>query len=328
MSWSARWLNLKKSRHHNRIPINLGSLPKLRSLQLSERSPNRSQLQKLVVRIGNTPVPQSTTSTLSKHREKPDYVHVRSKTTLTMPPTKYSSTSLRNSDNSLPGSTQAKSYEMLDFNGKSSVDYGFESDSKSKSFDDDFCFNTKVTRNGNNTRTAFSGSRAFSQDRVMLAPPTNATKSLRNSPRNYGSRLYDHDVLYDAASRRAATRSPIMNFSNRISVNPPLSRERSPVGGRRSRDRERDGYKKQNFLKPRTTTTPNRSPNRSPSDSDDSINESANKVLKDKSLVAEYLFGLKRKQQAGLRSGNQSGTSSSGRYWNCDEILLAKNNFL
>jgi hypothetical protein len=258
-------------------------------------------------------VPQSTTTAnLSKHRDKPDYVHVRSKTTLTMPSTKYSSQSLRNSDNSLPGSTQAKSYEMLDFNGKSSVDYGFESDSKSKSFDDDFCFNTKVSRNG--TRNAFAGNRAFSQDRVLLAPPT-ATKSLRNSPRNYGSRLYDHDVLYDAASRRAATRSPIMNFSNRISVNTPMSRERSPVGGRRSSEKERDGYKKQNFLKPRTTTTPNRSPNRSPSDSDDSINESANKVLKDKSLVAEYLFGLKRKQQAGLsRSGNQSGTSSSGRY--------------
>lgn len=232
-------------------------------------------------------------------------------------PSKYNSQSLRNSDNSLPGSTQTKSFEMLDFNGKSSMDYGFESDSKSKSFDDDFCFNTKVTRSVNNTRNAFSGNRAFSQDRVLQVPPQAMSKSLRNSPRNYGSRLYDHDVLYDVANRRAATRSPIMNFNNRISVNPPLSRERSPLSNRRSRDRDRDGYKKQsssNFLKPRTTTTPNRSPNRSPSDSDDSINESANKVLKDKSLVAEYLFGLKRKQQANLNR-NQSGTpSSSGRY--------------
>ena len=234
-------------------------------------------------------------------------------------PSKYNAQSLRNSDNSLPSSSQAKSYEMLDFNGKSNVDYGFESDSKSKSFDDDFCFNTKVTRNGNGTRNVFSGNRAFSQDRVLLVPPT-ASKSLRSSPRNYGSRLYDHDILYDVASRRAATRSPIMNFNTRPPVNPPLSRERSPMGTRKSRDRERENYKKQqtgnNFLKPRTTTTPNRSPNRSPSDSDDSINESANKVLKDKSLVAEYLFGLKRKQQANLnRSGNQSGTqSSSGRY--------------
>lgn len=292
-----------------------------RSLQLSERSPNRSLLQKLVVRIGNTPAPQSTASTnQTKHRERPDYVHTRSKTTLNMPSSKYNSQSLRNSDNSLTSSTQAKSYEMLDFNGKTSMDYGFESDSKSKSFDDDFCFNTKLTRNGNGNgnRNVFSGNRAFSQDRV-LAVPSQVSKSLRNSPRNYGSRLYDHDALYDVATRRAATRSPIMNFSNRMSVNPPLSRERSPVGGRRSRDKERDSYKKQtsnNFLKPRTTTTPNRSPNRSPSDSDDSINESANKVLKDKSLVAEYLFGLKRKQQANLnRSGNQSGTpSSSGRY--------------
>lgn len=270
------------------------------------------------MRIGNTPSPQSTTTTnVAKHREKPDYAHTRSKTTLNMP-SKYNSQSLRNSDNSLTSSTQTKSFEMLDFNGKSSMDYGFESDSKSKSFDDDFCFNTKVARNGNNTRNVFSGNRAFSQDRVLLVPQT-ASKSLRNSPRNYGSRLYDHEALYDVATRRAATRSPIMNFNNRIPVNPPLSRERSPISNRRSRDRERDNYKKQannNFLKPRTTTTPNRSPNRSPSDSDDSINENANKVLKDKSLVAEYLFGLKRKQQANLnRSGNQSGTpSSSGRY--------------
>lgn len=294
-----------------------------RSLQLSERSPNRSQLQKVVVRIGNTPAPQSSnnTSNVPKHRDKPDYVHARSKTTLNMP-SKHNAQSLRNSDNSLQSSTQAKSFEMLDFNGKTSMDYGFESDSKSKSFDDDFCFNTKVTRNGNNNRNVFSGNRAFSQDRVLTVPPSAAaaSKSLRNSPRNYGSRLYDHDVLYDVASRHAATRSPLMNFNNRISVNPPLSRERSPIGGRRSRDKDRDGYKKQSsnsFLKPRTTTTPNRSPNRSPSDSDDSINENANKILKDKSLVAEYLFGLKRKQQQANqnRSGNQSGTpSSSGRY--------------
>lgn len=258
-----------------------------------------------------------------KYREKADYVHARSKTTLNMP-TKYNAQSLRNSDNSIPSSTQAKSFDMLDYNGKSSVDYGFESDSKSKSFDDDFCLNTKVTRNsgnGNSRSNAFSGNRAFSQDRVLLVPSTNssaaASKSLRNSPRNYGSRLYDHDVIYD---RTVATRSPIMNFNRNI---PLLSRERSPVGGRRSRDRDRErDFKKpqgnnniNNFLKPRTTTTtPNRSPNRSPSDSDDSINENVNKVLKDKSLISEYLFGLKRKQQANSMNQRSSGTTSSGRY--------------
>lgn len=290
-----------------------------RSLQLSERSPNRSSLlQKLVVRIGNTATPQNVSSTPQasasnqKYREKPDYVHARSKTTLNMP-TKYNAQSLRNSDNSLPSSTQTKSFDMLDYNGKSNVDYEFESDSKSKSFDDDFCYNTQVTRGNGSSRNVFSGNRAFSQDRVLLVPPTSviaASKSLRNSPRNYGSRLYDHEVIYD---RSAMLRSPIMNF-NRAPINPPLSRERSPVGGRRSRDRDRD-YKKQqslsnNFLKPRTTTTPNRSPNRSPSDSDDSINGNVNKVLKDKSLVSEFLFGLKRKQQANM---NRS-TASSGRY--------------
>lgn len=292
-------------------------------MQLSERSPNRSSLlQKLVVRIGNTATPQSVAASASnqKYREKPDYVHTRSKTTLNMP-TKYNSQSLRNSDNSLPSSSaQAKSFDMLDYNGKSSVDYGFESDSKSKSFDDDFCFNTKITRNnnggggnGNSRNNVFSGNRAFSQDRVLLAPPSNsitASKSLRNSPRNYGSRLYDHDVLYD---RAMASRSPIMSFNRGVPINnPPLSRERSPVGGRRSRERE---FKKgNNFLKPRTNNTPNRSPNRSPSDSDDSINENVNKVLKDKSLISEYLFGLKRKQQANSMNRSSGTTTSSGRY--------------
>lgn len=284
---------------------------------MSERSPNRSSLlQKLVVRIGNTATPQqakqSTKYRSNVEKAAADYTHTRSKTTLNMPINKYSS-QLRNSDNSLPSSSaQAKSFDMLDFNGKLSVDYGFESDTKSKSFDDDFCYNVKVTRNGNNTKNVFSGNRAFSQDRVLLVPPVApVSKSLRNSPRNYGSRLYDHDMLYDVVNRNTASRSPILNYNNRVpQQNLPLSRDRSPVGGRR---RDRD-YKKNssNFLKPRTTTTPNRSPNRSPSDSDDSINESVNKVMKDKSLVAEYLFGLKRKQQAN-RSANGT-TSSSGRY--------------
>ena len=293
-------------------------------MQLSERSPNRSSLlQKLVVRIGNTATPQqakqSTKYRSNVEKAAADYTHTRSKTTLNMPINKYSSQSLRNSDISLPSSSaQAKSFDLLDFNGKLSVDYGFESDSKSKSFDDDFCYNVKGPRNGNNTKNVFSGNRAFSQDRVLLVPPvTSTSKSLRNSPRNYGSRLYDHDMLYDVVSRNTNTRSPILNYNSRIPQNLPLSRDRSPVGGKRrdrDRDRERD-YKKNssNFLKPRTTTTPNRSPNRSPSDSDDSINENVNKVLKDKSLITEYLFGLKRKQQAN-RSANQSGTSSSGRY--------------
>ena len=280
-----------------------------------------------MVRIGNatTTTQQNITSTPQapasnqKYREKSDYIYTRSKTSLNMPTTKYTAQSLRNSDNSLATSAQNnKSFDLLDYNGKPNIDYEFEcDDSKSKSFDDDFCFNTKVARNsgGNNSRNnVFSGNRAFSQDRVLLVPQGNSisiSRSVRNSPRSYGSRLYDHDVIYD---RNAMSRSPIMNF-NRASINPPLSRERSPVSGRRSRDRDRD-YKKQqsglnSFLKPRVTTTPNRSPNRSPSDSDDSINGNVNKVLKEKSLVSEYLFGLKRKQQA--NSMNRS-TTSSGRY--------------
>lgn len=221
-------------------------------------------------------------------------------------PSKHSSQSLRNSDNSLSCNAQAKSFEMLEFDD-------FDFDGKSKSFDDDFCFNTKVTRNGKNSENAFSGNRALSQDRVMLTS-SKVSQSLRNSPKNYGSRLYDHDNFYDATNRREVTRSPMKNFNARPSFNPSLSRERSPVSGRRHRDVERENKKKQaKFLKPHTTNL-NRSPSHSPSDSDENIN--INPTFKNKSLVEEYLFGLKRKQQTKLNwSGNLSAMqSSSGRY--------------
>lgn len=259
------------------------------------------------MRIGNTPTAQSSNSTLTSHREKPvDYAQIRSKTTLTLPSTKYNNnsssgghSSLRNSDISLTHAT-AKSHEMLDFNSNAGSYYGFDTDSKSKSFDDDFCYNTQATRNQSNAaRNVFSGNRAFSQDRVLLVPQQQQQlmKSLRNSPRTYGSRLRNPEDIYEMSRR-----SPVMNYNGNNSRGGAF-REKSP-----RRSRERDNFVKSNYLKPRNTTTPNRSPNRSPSDSDDSINDQS--VLKDKSLITEYLIGLKRKQQA-KRNGT---TLSSGRY--------------
>lgn len=291
-----------------------------RSLQLSERSPSRSQLQKVVVRIGTTPTTNSTA--LTSHREKPvDYGQIRNKTTLTLPSTKYNNnhasssivvghSSLRSSDISLTHAT-AKSHEMLDFNSNagSGSCYGFDTDAKSKSFDDDFCYNTQATRNQSNAaRNVFSGNRAFSQDRVLLVPQQQQqlVKSLRSSPSNFGSRLRNHEDMYEINRR-----SPVINYNNNnISSRGTAQqtfRDKSPTSHRRSRA-DRDNFVKSNYLKGRTTTTPNRSPNRSPSDSDDSINDQA--VLKDKTLVTEYLIGLKRKQLA-KRNGT---TLSSGRY--------------
>lgn len=248
------------------------------------------------MRIGNSQAPQSTNTTLTRHREKlADYVQIRNKTTLTLPSTKYNDDNghmLRNSDMLLTHK-KTKSQEILDYNSNNTG--SFENDAKSKSFDDDFCYNTQATRSQNNSRNVFSGNRAFSQDRVLLVPPSNPVKSQKNSPRSYGSRLHDHNSLYDIANNR---RSPLTNYNHGNSL---LSREKSPMS-RRSRDMERESHKKTNYLKSRT-------PDRSPTDSDDSIN-GQNNVLKDKSLVTEYLIGLKRKQ---LAKQNRT-TASSGRY--------------
>lgn len=262
---------------------------------------------------------------MTQRSEKPDYAQPR---VLNLT-TKFNQPSFRCSDMSLTGNKQLKSFDLLDLD-KRAQNYDYEFESKSKSFDDDICFNTKFTRNENANRNAVPmGNRAISQDRVLLGVPQNAPKSLRNSPRNYGARYYDPENPYEVG-RRAMTRSPVMGYNSNISVtNPPIVRERSPI--RRSREK-RDYYKKtmssNSFLMPKSTT-PNRSPCRTPnrsSDSDDSIENvpSVPSVLKDKSLVAEYLYGLKNKQlkqqqqqQQQLqmnRSSTIGGTPSSGRY--------------
>jgi hypothetical protein len=258
---------------------------------------------------------------MGQRTEKPDYAQPRI-LTLT---TKFNQPSFRSSEISLTGNKQTKSFDLLDFD-KRPPNYDYEMESKSKSFDDDFCFNTKFSRNENRNRNLMPlDSRAFSQDRAFLGLPQNSSKSLRNSPRNYG-RMYDQENPYEVG-RRAMTRSPIIGY-NKMPPNHPIVRERSPVG-RQSRDK-REYYKKaqssNSFLMPTNKSitpnrSPSRSPNRSPSDSDDSI-ENVSSVLKEKSLVAEYLFGLKTKQlkkqqqlQLQARSNTLGGTTpSSGRY--------------
>jgi hypothetical protein len=248
-------------------------------LQLSERSPNRSQIQKLVVRVGNTPTTRTALKVSDYERTNRTQFNMLSE---------YKSRSLRNSNNSL-----SKPNELIGFNGKSQMNYDLESDIKSKSFDDDICFDTKLARKGSNNRNAFSGNRAFSQDRILLAPPTETPNFLLNSQNYGGIRLCDV----------SSTRSPVKNF-NRFPPEYKMSRERSPMSSRRSRERERGVH--------RDSAYSNRSAKHSPSDSEDSVEETVNK-----SLVAEYLYGLRRKQQRTVnlsKKQKEGSPSSSGRY--------------
>lgn len=107
--------------------------------------------------------------------------------------------------------------------------HNFKSDfDKSRSFDDDY---GNVHRPG----ITVTESRSFSNDRMYTGaggsqpPPSTPPTSKQTSPQSYGSRLYEHEMMYDLA-RKAMDRSPIMEFRRQQrKVNG--SRERSPNGG-------------------------------------------------------------------------------------------------
>lgn len=223
----------------------------------------------------------------------------------------------RNNENSLMKNKQTKSFDLLEFD-KPLIQCDYEDENKSKSFDDDFCYNTKISQIDNIlNRNIFD--RAASHDRVLLQAP-NGSKSLKNSPRTYGSRLYDYEGSYEVG-RRAATRSPIMSFKAQNlqtlqnAQNAQLSRERSP----------NRGYRKDYSKKPSNSFLQQTSKKSSDSDESEDCRQ-----YKEKNLVAEYLYGLKNKQlqqqQQQMRQGNLSSNrlnainlasvtpSSSGRY--------------
>lgn len=218
----------------------------------------------------------------------------------------------RNNENALLKNKQTKSFDLLDFD-KPVMQCDYEDENKSKSFDDDFCYNAKISQIDNIlNRNNFD--RAASQDRVLLQTP-NVSKSLKNSPRTYGSRLYDYEGSYEVG-RRAATRSPIMSFKQNAQnlQNAQLNRERSP----------NRGYRKDYSKKPSNSFLQQTSKKSSDSDESEDCRQ-----YKEKNLVAEYLYGLKNKQlqqQQQMRQGNLSSNrlnainlasvtpSSSGRY--------------
>lgn len=103
----------------------------------------------------------------------------------------------------------------------------FKSDfDKSRSFDDDY-------GNAHRPGITVTESRSFSNDRMYTGgahPSSTATPptSKQTSPLGYGSRLYEHEMMYDLA-RKAMDRSPIMEFRRQQrKVNG--GRERSPNG--------------------------------------------------------------------------------------------------
>lgn len=96
---------------------------------------------------------------------------------------------------------------------------------KSRSFDDDY---------GNAYRLnikSVADNRSFSNDRVNQKGITKSSSSSssqkQQSPQSYGSRLYEHEMMYDLG-RKAMDRSPIMEFRRQKRGSSNRSRERSP----------------------------------------------------------------------------------------------------
>lgn len=105
-------------------------------------------------------------------------------------------------------------YNKYQYNSKLDFD-------KSRSFDDDY------SNNQNRASKFINENRSLSNDRVFSSNTSNApAKTKPNMAQNYGSRLYDHEMMYDMA-RKVMDRSPIMEFNDR-KRDPNHSRERSP----------------------------------------------------------------------------------------------------
>lgn len=200
----------------------------IRSLQLSERSPSRTPLtaqqqHKLVVRLtGN--------SQQSVHNEP-------------FRPSRSSSLQQQTTNHHRYPQTPQNSHESI--NHQQPKDYRAYEQDKSKSFDadygqyDSYNYNTEFDKSrsfdddyGNAQRLGIKSvvdARSFSNDRVNQKGVSSSSSSSQKqqSPQSYGSRLYEHEMMYDLA-RKAMDRSPIMEFRRQKRGSTNRSRERSP----------------------------------------------------------------------------------------------------
>lgn len=178
---------------------------------------------------------------------------------------------------------------------------------KSRSFDDEY-FNDPNSNKFLNEPRSFSNDLMYSQNYNQLKP-------------NYGSRLYDHGVVYDIPRKRSPVTEAFIN--NR-------SRDCSPSGifnpMTRSMEQERV-YKQEksparDYLPLNLDLSPGSDFDGNLPDFDignDQINED---MIKEAELVTEFLYGKKHKTEAFLSQRGRdvrkivppAGTPSSGRY--------------
>lgn len=220
------------------------------------------------------------------------------------------------------------SFETVDYNKyqyNSKLDFD-----KSRSFDDDYS-NDQIRAN-----KFINENRSLSNDRVFSSNASNATaKTKPNTAQNYGTRLYDHEMMYDMA-RKVMDRSPIMEFNDRAR-DPSRSRERSPNNSSNEHSlssHRNTKYHKEHFGANSGELSPNEYiRNRlSPGSEIDIVRDYDMKyksdvldseLIKEAQLVTEFLYGnrtkaeillnQRRKEQKQLNQ--RPGTmSSSGRY--------------
>lgn len=167
----------------------------LRSLQLTERSPNRSKMHKTVVQISGSNAP----------KERPTNRVVSTSVNRRFA----NGTTNNNNRLTVANDRQYKDIRNVDLEKSRSLDSEYE-------------------RYQNNSRTDFDKSRSFdenygdqvTQPKYMDSYGNNAKQAAAaaaaakpDSPKSYGNRFYDHDMIYDK-TRKSLTHSPLMNYKH------------------------------------------------------------------------------------------------------------------
>ncbi|KAJ6640671.1 Rho guanine nucleotide exchange factor 4, partial [Pseudolycoriella hygida] len=295
-------MNFSRSRYRQLDPqLSDGSrIRRSRSLQLTERSPSRSK-NSLKLTSGQ-PNPSQNIKYAQPQRERAN---------------KRSEQVAHDKQHSFEAE-----YNKFQYNSKLDFD-------KSRSFDEDYC-------NDQSRPSKFiNENRSLSNDRVFSSNTSNAPAKIKqNMTQNYGTRLYDHEMMYDMA-RKVMDRSPIMEFNDR-KHDPIRGRERSPNSSNEHlmshRNSKNQYYEKDHFGASPGNMSPNEYRNRSsPGSEIDIVHDYDMKyksdvldseLIKEAKLVTEFLYGnrtkaeillnQRRKEQKQLNQ--RPGTmSSSGR---------------
>ncbi|XP_055912249.1 uncharacterized protein LOC129946187 [Eupeodes corollae] len=304
-----------------------------RSLQLTERSPNRSH--KIMVCVGQ-PIPPN----------QPPIYHqssLRSSQNSAFPPVIRTTTNPQQILVTNANSNRNTRSSEVDKSRSFDFDYGTYSNQnvpsrldfvdKSRSFDEDY--RETSNNNGNasiNMRylqtTDVPGLRKMRKTSPVPSPQSSGTGSSttlgprQTSPQNYGTRLCDHELTYDML-RRSLDRSPIMDFSRDYDIPASMkNRETINAGG----NSELNFLSSSERIYDHPTT---KRPNQSPSDSNysldrlhnsrdsitpDSANEFKSIVTSDDRLRSEYLY--RQQQQQRSHQGTNRGSSCTAN--TCD----------